>query len=151
MSCVHIGIGSNLGNRGENCLQAVSLLSESGLIIRKLSSLYETEPWGVKDQPKFLNMAVETETDLGPLVLLQKLKAIEKEIGREEGYRWGPRVIDLDILFYNDLVIETPDLTIPHPLLHKRDFVLRPLAEIAPDKVHPVLGKTVSELVAGMS
>ncbi len=148
MAVVHIGIGSNLGNRKENCLKALDLLSARGIVIGKQSSLYETEPWGVEDQPKFMNMAAEIETGLEPLKLLETLKSVEEEMGRKEGYRWGPRVIDLDILFFGDMVIECPELTIPHPLMHEREFVLRPLAEIAPDKVHPVLKKTVTELLA---
>jgi len=148
MAVVHIGIGSNLGNRGENCLKALDLLSARGVIIRKRSSLFETEPWGVQDQPKFINMAAEVATELGPLKLLETLKSVEEEMGRKESYRWGPRVIDLDILFYDDMVMDSPELKIPHPLMHEREFVLRPLAEIAPDKIHPVLKKTVKELLS---
>lgn len=146
MPIVYIGIGSNLGDREENCLRAVKLLNEAGIVIRKRSSLYETEPWGVKDQPRFINMAIEVKTEITPLKLLELLKQIESQMGREDSVRWGPRIIDLDMLFYDDLVMDTPDLKIPHPLLHKRDFVLKPLSEIASEKVHPVLGKTVKEL-----
>jgi len=148
MPIAHIGIGSNIGNREGNCLKALGLLSARGIIIKKRSSFYETGPWGVRDQPKFINMTLEAETTLEPLKLLESLKSVEEEIGREETYHWGPRVIDLDILFYDDLILDMPDLTIPHPLMHEREFVLRPLAEIAPDKIHPVLKKTVKELLS---
>lgn len=102
----------------------------------------------MEDQPKFINMAAEVETGEEPQRLLEILKSIEKEMGREQTFRWGPRTIDLDILFYDDLVMDTPDLRIPHPLMYQREFVLRPLSEIAPDKVHPVLKKTVRELLS---
>jgi 2-amino-4-hydroxy-6-hydroxymethyldihydropteridine diphosphokinase len=148
MAIAHIGIGSNLGNREENCLRALVFLEEEGMVLRKRSALYETEPWGVKNQPGFINAAVEVETDKGPQALLDTLKKIEKTMGRTETRRWGPRVIDLDILFYDDLVIDTPDLKIPHPHLHERDFVLRPLSDIAADKIHPILHKDVEELLA---
>jgi len=148
MPTVYIGIGSNLGNREENCLKALRLISEKTGKVKKQSSMYETLPWGVKDQPKFINMAAEIETELGPSEFLIVLKKIEKETGRKETTRWGPRTIDLDILYYDDLVLETPELSIPHPFLHEREFALRPLAEIAPDKIHPVLLKTVRELLS---
>ena len=151
MSIVHIGIGSNLGNREENCLKAIRFLSQNGIHVRKRSSMYETEPWGVKEQPGFINMTIEGETGLRPAELLEVLKKIEDEIGRTETYRWGPRVIDLDVLLYDNLVMHTPELTIPHPRMHEREFVLRPLAEIAPDKIHPVLKKTMRELLSGLS
>lgn len=150
MPTVYIGIGSNLGSREQNCLKAIALLSENNITVTKQSSLYETEPWGVKDQPEFINMAAEASTDLEPLRLLKILKEIEKELGRQETERWGPRAIDLDILLYNDLAINTPELTIPHPSMHIRAFVLKPLSEIAPDKVHPVMGKTIKELLASI-
>ncbi len=147
MPIVYLGIGSNLGNRKENCLNALRLLAAKSIGVAKQSSLYETRPWGVIDQPEFINMAAEIMTDMPPVDLLGVLKGIEKALGREDTGRWGPRTIDLDILFYDDLVLETPDLRIPHPLMHLREFVLRPLSEIAPDKVHPVLKKTVRELL----
>ncbi len=147
MHTAHIGIGSNLGPREESCLNAIRLLSDRGITVRKQSSMYETEPWGVKDQPRFVNMAIEIATDKTPLELLRSLKDIEKGLGRAETAKWGPRVIDLDILFYDDLVTDEQGLQIPHPHMHEREFVLRPLAEIAPDKVHPVLKKTIRELL----
>lgn len=146
MSIVSIGIGSNLGDRKENCRQAIKLIEKNGIVVKKQSRMYETEPWGVKGQPKFINMAIEVETDNKPEELLKVLKEIEKEIGRTETTKWGPRVIDLDILFYDDLTLKSLELEIPHPLLHERAFVLKPLCEIAPDKKHPVTGKTVREM-----
>jgi dihydroneopterin aldolase/2-amino-4-hydroxy-6-hydroxymethyldihydropteridine diphosphokinase len=144
---VYISIGSNLGDREENCLKAIQLLSAAGISITKQSTMFETEPWGLKEQPRFINMAVEAGTGEGPYRLLEILKEIERNMGRGKTTKWGPRIIDLDILFYDGLVIDTPELKIPHPLMHEREFVLGPLAEIAPDKVHPVLKKTVRELL----
>lgn len=146
MSIIHIGIGSNLGDRQENCLEAVRRLEQHGVPVLKRSSMIETEPWGVTDQPHFINLAIEIETDLSPEELLLLLKSMEKAMGREKTAHWGPRVIDLDILFYDDRIIDSADLQIPHPHLHERDFVLLPLMEIAPEKIHPVLKKKISEL-----
>ncbi len=147
MTTVYIGLGSNLGNREDNCRNAMNHLTESGIKILKRSSLLETEPWGVLDQPKFINMAVQAETDLGPEQLLLLLKRIEQKMGRTPSARWGPRAIDMDILFYNDIIIKTPDLEIPHPRVQERVFVLKPLVEIAPDLIHPVLKKTIQEML----
>jgi len=151
MSIVYISIGSNLGDREESCRQAIKLIEKNGIAVRKQSRMYETEPWGIKDQPKFINMAIEVETDKKAEELLRVLKEIEKEIGRTETIKWGPRVIDLDILFYDDLILKTQDLEIPHPLMHERAFVLKPLYEIAPDKKHPVTEKTVKEMLKNLS
>lgn len=145
-SIVHIGIGSNMGDRQANCRNAIERLKDKGIVIKKASSMYETKPWGLEEQPDFINMAVEAETGLSPEELLKTLKEVEKEMGRKETVRWGPRIIDLDILFYDDIVINMEHLHIPHPLLHKRDFVLLPLSEIAPDKIHPVLKKNIRQL-----
>lgn len=147
MSIVHIGIGSNLGNRQENCFDAIRRLEQRGLFVLKRSSVIETAPWGVTDQPHFINMAIEAETDLSPEELLHLLKNIEISMGRVKTGHWGPRIIDLDILFYDDLIIDSDELKIPHPYLHERDFVLRPLLEIAPEKIHPALKKKISELI----
>jgi 2-amino-4-hydroxy-6-hydroxymethyldihydropteridine diphosphokinase len=147
MSTAYIGIGSNIGNRENNCRKAIKLIGKNGIAVRKQSGMYETEPWGVKDQPKFINMAIEVETDKAPEELLRVLKEIEKEIGRTETAKWGPRVIDLDILFYDDLILKRLGLEIPHPLLHEREFILKPLCEIAPDKRHPGTRKTVKEMI----
>ena len=150
MATIYIGIGSNIGNREENCRQAIRFLEENGISVKKQSEMYETEPWGVKDQPKFINMAIEIETNKKPEDLLGILKNIENQMGRTESVKWGRRVIDLDILLYDDLSIETPHLEIPHPFMHEREFVLKPLAEIAPDKKHPVIGKTIKEMFGGL-
>jgi dihydroneopterin aldolase/2-amino-4-hydroxy-6-hydroxymethyldihydropteridine diphosphokinase len=142
-----IGIGSNLGNRQEHCNNAVRLLEESGISVLKRSTMIETEPWGVTEQPAFINMVIEIATDLNPYELLDLLKKTERAAGRTGTFRWGPRVMDLDILFYEDFVIKTPVLEIPHPRISEREFVLRSLAEIAPDAVHPVLEKSVRTLL----
>ena len=147
MAIAYIGIGSNLGDRYDNCHRAIELLKKSGLIVSKQSSMYETEPWGVTGQPAFVNMAIEIETELAPQRLLALLKRIEKEMGRQETARWGPRIIDLDILIYDEIVLQNDALTIPHPLMHEREFVLGPLSEIAKDLLHPVLKKKISDLL----
>jgi 2-amino-4-hydroxy-6-hydroxymethyldihydropteridine diphosphokinase len=147
MACVYIGIGSNLGDREFHCSKAIELLKDAGIKVEKKSKPVETKPWGVEDQPAFINMAVSAETFLEPVELLSALKAIEKTMGRDmDAERWGPRVIDLDIIMYDDLVLDSPELTIPHKHMHERDFVLGPLAEIAPELMHPVFHKSVSEL-----
>ena len=147
MSIAYIGIGSNLGNREENCQKAIALLIKKNIKITKRSSLYEIEPWGVKEQPRFINMAVEIETNLEPAELLKVIKEIENSMGRREGIRWGPRVIDLDVLLYDDLILKTGELEIPHPAIKDREFVLKPLSEIAPDKIHPILKKSIKTLL----
>ncbi|MEK6528974.1 MAG: 2-amino-4-hydroxy-6-hydroxymethyldihydropteridine diphosphokinase [Nitrospirota bacterium] len=148
MSIAYLSIGSNLGNREENCEKAISHLAKKGIKVLKRSSFYETEPWGIKDQRKFINMAVETETVLTPVELLKTLKAIETELGRQKDIHWGPRIIDLDILLYDNLLIKTENLEIPHPGIKDRGFVLKPLSEIAPDKIHPILKKSVKVLLS---
>lgn len=148
MSTAYISIGSNLGNREENCRKAVNLLKEQGIKVVKLSSAVETRPWGLTDQPMFINMALSIETDMPPEELLAVIKCIESDMGRRPAIRWGPRIIDLDILLYEDLVIKSTSLEIPHPEMCNRDFVLKPLLEIAPDVVHPVLKKSIKEIAA---
>jgi 2-amino-4-hydroxy-6-hydroxymethyldihydropteridine diphosphokinase len=112
--------------------------------------VYETEPWGFADQPAFLNMVLRAETRLAPVDLLGQLKTLEASLGRTPSFRNGPRLIDLDILFYDDLILETPSLTIPHPRLHERAFVLVPLAELVPGFIHPLLGLGMAQLVSAV-
>lgn len=147
MAIIYIGIGSNIGDRLANCESVMERLKNKGIIIKKASSPYETEPWGLKEQPKFINMVVEAVAGLSPEELLLVLKDIEKEMGRKDTIKWGPRIIDLDILLYDDAVINMEYLQIPHPLLHKRDFVLLPLCEIAPEKMHPLFKKPIRQLI----
>jgi 2-amino-4-hydroxy-6-hydroxymethyldihydropteridine diphosphokinase len=144
---VYLSLGSNLGDRELNLRTAISRLSELGEVT-KISSFYETEPVEFIEQPWFLNCAVELQTSLTPQELLLGLLALERQIGRERLQPKGPRLIDLDILLFNDLTLHEPGLTIPHPALHERRFVLEPLAEIAPDVNHPVLKKKMHELLA---
>jgi len=144
---VFIGFGSNLGDRVLNCREALGYLEKSGQAkIINVSSLYLTEPVGFKDQDWFINGAAEISTTLSPFDFLKLLLKTEHRMGRERTIKWGPRIIDLDILFFGDEVIVSDNLVIPHVRLQDRRFVLEPLLEIAPDKVHPVLGKTVLEL-----
>jgi 2-amino-4-hydroxy-6-hydroxymethyldihydropteridine diphosphokinase len=147
MSEAYIGIGSNLGNRKQNCENAISLLKENRITVLKRSTMFETAPWGIKDQPKFINMAIKIDTILEPEDLLSLLKEIESAIGRTQTFRWGPRIIDLDILLYDNSIINTNTVKIPHPGIKDRDFVLRPLSEIAPEKIHPVFKKSIKKLL----
>lgn len=146
MPTIYLALGTNLGDRLANLHAAIDALAPS-IVIGPRSKIYETPPWGYADQPAFLNMAVKCETDLEPESLLKRLKQLEVQIGREQSFRWGPRLMDVDILFYDDLIFESEALTIPHPRLHERAFALVPLADIAPDYVHPVLNKTIKELL----
>lgn len=147
MTPVYISMGSNLGDRVEMLRRGLDELDRLGdTQVVRLSSIYDTEPLGEVDQPRFLNAVVMIETELEPEVLLWNLLLIERRLGRVRTRRWGPRPLDLDILLYGDQVIDQPWLTVPHPLLHERAFVLVPLAELAPDLVHPELGIKVAEL-----
>jgi 2-amino-4-hydroxy-6-hydroxymethyldihydropteridine diphosphokinase len=142
---IFIALGTNLGEREANLNRARAELAPDVTLIQA-SLIYETAPWGYADQPDFLNQVVEIQTTLGPVELLAHLKRIETGMGRLETFRNGPRLIDLDILFYGQRVIHEPDLDIPHPRLQERAFVLVPLSDLAPDFVHPELGRTVEAL-----
>jgi len=146
MDNIFISIGSNLGDRISTCREAIKKMAELCDIV-EISSLYETEPVGKEDQPNFINCAVKTRTDLSPQELLERLNSIEDTLGRVRDEKWGPRTIDLDIIFYYDLVINEKDLIIPHPRAHLRRFVLEPICEIAPDYRHPVLNQAVGALI----
>ncbi len=157
----YLGLGTNLGERRKNLERAAELLFRSpseplnhgrsepvsNLQPLRSSSVYETAPWGYANQPDFLNCVLEVETGLTPEQLLDITQAVEREMGREWSLRYGPRVIDVDILFYGAIIIEQANLQIPHPRLHQRAFVLAPLAELAPELTHPMLGLTVREMM----
>lgn len=144
---VYLSLGSNLGDREDHLRTAGDLLKQR-IEISGVSSLYETDPVGVTDQPPFLNLVIRGITELSPRELLEFVKGIERDVGRRPTFRWGPRVVDIDILMLGDEVIEEPDLVIPHRELTKRAFVLLPLTEIAPDVVVPGAGMTVHELAS---
>ena len=147
MNIVYIAFGSNIGDRGAAIEEALNLIEQNEMKIVKRSKIYETEPYGYVDQPSFLNGAVEVETNLSCRDVLERLLSIENQIGRVREFKWGPRIIDLDIIFYNNEIYDEEDLKVPHPDMQSRDFVLRPLNELCPDYVHPILGKTIRELL----
>jgi 2-amino-4-hydroxy-6-hydroxymethyldihydropteridine diphosphokinase len=142
----YLGLGSNLEDRVGNLKEAIRLIGERDVSILKRSSLYKTEPLDFTDQPYFYNCVLKTKSTLSPLELLEEIQAIEKKLGRQKLRDNGPRIIDIDILFAGDRVIRTESLTVPHPCLHMRNFVLRPLLEIAPSLLHPVLRKTIRRI-----
>jgi 2-amino-4-hydroxy-6-hydroxymethyldihydropteridine diphosphokinase len=143
-----IGLGSNQGNRGERLAVAVKLIQSALGDIIKQSSVYETKPWGNTSQPDFLNQVISVHTTLAPQACMQQLAAIENKLGRVRTEKWGPRIIDLDLLYYNQLVLHLAELQLPHSGIAQRKFVLIPLAEIAPDFIHPRLHKNHLQLLA---
>ncbi len=143
---VYIALGSNLGDKEKNLRDALQRLQDKRIQVLCVSDFITTEPYGVKDQPPFLNGVAEIRTDESPLELLKILLQTEQEMGRKRFRRWGERNIDLDLLLYDEQIIDLPELKVPHPDMQNRDFVLRPLAQIAPGAVHPIMGKTVLEL-----
>jgi 2-amino-4-hydroxy-6-hydroxymethyldihydropteridine diphosphokinase len=145
---VYLALGSNLGDRLANLKQAIDALTPQ-MEVKAKSSVYETPPWGYEDQPKFLNQVVKAKTYLDPEPLLKHLKRLEVALGRQASFPNGPRLIDMDILFYDELILNTSSLIIPHPRLPERGFVLLPLMELSPDLVHPLNKKSVREMAAG--
>lgn len=147
MTEAYLLLGSNQGDRAANIVKAVLKINRSvGEVVRQ-SALYQTAAWGNEEQPDFYNQAILVHTGLSPMDLLLILKHIEKETGRLPAEKWGPRVIDIDILFYGNETMEEPDLVIPHPFMEKRRFTLMPLSEIAPEWIHPVSHKSVEQLL----
>lgn len=150
MATAYLGLGTNVGNKRENLLTAAALLAERVGAVLALSGIYETEPWGFESENTFLNAVIVMTTDLSPMELLDTTRLIEIEMGRikKSDGAYHDRIIDIDLLMVDDLVIHTERLVLPHPLMHKRLFVMEPLAEVAPEVTHPVFGKTMSKLLS---
>lgn len=146
MRGIYLGLGSNLGDRLGNLTRAVEALPPRINLV-SASPIYETDPWGYLEQPKFLNQVVEVETSMKPHHLLAYLKQIERKMGRGISFRNGPRLIDIDILLYGDLILDEEGLVIPHPRMHERAFVLKPLSDLRPDLSHPVIGKSIRSIL----
>lgn len=151
MSKVWIALGSNMGEGWKNLDLAIKMMNERGVLVEKVSTYIETEPYGYTEQDNFVNAVCIAETKLSPRELLEVLLKIELDMGRVRIIKWGPRIIDLDILFYEDLIIDEEDLKVPHIEIQKRSFVLEPMNEISPDKIHPVFKKTVHQLLLDLN
>src|SRR5712671_2802493 len=151
MKTAYLSLGSNLSDRETNLLRALGLLASSEIRIKRISATYETEPQDLPHQPWFLNLVVEIETALFPLQLLSRIQKIEKDLGRRRIVPKGPRTIDIDILLFGNFVVDHTKLTIPHPRMHLRRFVLEPLAELAPDLRHPITRRTIREMLSETS
>ncbi len=148
-SIIYLSLGSNLGDKKENLQKALEELKKGYITVKKISSFYKTQPVGLKEQPDFFNIVIKAETSLSPDELLRSILNIEKKMGRKRKKKYGPRIIDIDILLYNDLIIKKKGLNIPHPAMHERNFVLIPLKEIEPQLTHPELKKNISEFIRG--
>ena len=151
MNKVWIALGSNMGEGRKNLDLAIKMMNERGVSVKKVSTYIETEPYGYTEQDNFVNAVCIAKTKLSPRELLETLLKIELEMGRVRIIKWGPRIIDLDILFYEDLIIDEEDLKVPHIEIQKRSFVLEPMNEISPDKIHPVFKKTVHQLLLDLN
>ncbi|MCX7883755.1 MAG: 2-amino-4-hydroxy-6-hydroxymethyldihydropteridine diphosphokinase [Caloramator sp.] len=147
MNKVYVAFGTNMGDKNKNIEKAIEMMKDRGLKVIKISQVYKTEPYGYTAQPEFLNGVLEAITSLDAVDVLKTLLEIEKDMGRVREFKWGPRIIDLDILFFNDDVIDEKDLKVPHPDMQNREFVLKPLCEIAPDFIHPVLKKSIKNML----